>query len=284
MTRVRRLFCLLLLGGLAACRAGASPTTTDPAAVLNAHADQLTAGPATVRLHEAATLHLKPGYLFAPPAVVDKMMADLPAPPSRSGVLGLIVAANTSSGQATIDWRAAAIQWLGTGHIKDSPASFDAPALLARLRQGVAGQPQAAILGWHSEPAYDRARHQLTWAITMRDDHNPPMAYVVNRNVKLVRDGIFAFSITAPLADAAAGQSMARDILDSITPADRHRHDAFSPSIDRPSPLTLAALIAGGEPPTTTSAAHPALAPVLVGLLALLAGVAFFLWKRRQNM
>lgn len=193
-----------------------------------------------------ATVDVPEGMAFLDKASVPKFMELLenPVDGDEQGV----VLGQTESGK---NWFVI-FSFNATGYVKDDEKdSLDAGAILDSIREGTEAANDArrergwstlAVKGWHRQPFYDAASHNLTWAILGGDADGD----VVNHSVRLLgRRGVMkADLVTGPETIEAALASFDEVVRGfDYKPGERYREFTRG---DRVAEIGLTALVAGG--------------------------------------
>lgn len=114
-------------------------------------------------------------------------------------------------------------EWNPIGFVKDDDKDkIDAPALLKSISEATEssneerkkrGRPALHVVGWAEPPRYDPVTHNLTWALTGRNDEGHES---INYNVRVLgRSGVM--SVT--LVDSPRNLARAKPAVDSVIAA-----------------------------------------------------------------
>lgn len=159
-------------------------------------------------------------------------------------------------------------EWNPIGFVKDDDKDkIDAPALLKSISEATEssneerkkrGRPALHVVGWAEPPRYDPVTHNLTWALTGRNDEGHES---INYNVRVLgRSGVM--SVT--LVDSPRNLARAKPAVDSVIAAFSYkqgkRYAEWVPG-DKVAEYGLTALVAAGA----------GAAAVKLGLLGVLA-------------
>lgn len=254
----RPLFAAILLLSLQAASASAQDKPVD-----------WVRGPARVDVGEdIAGVQLPEHLMFAGQADTRKLLETM-GNPTNGSELGLVTSDVDGENWFVI------FEWDDIGFVKDDERNeIDADALLKSITEGTEAanekrpkdQSALHVVGWAEPPHYDRATHNLTWAIRGRSDDGHE---VINYNMRLLgREGVM--SVT--LVDDPAGVEAAKPRLDSVVRAFSFKqgktYAEWVPG-DKVATYGLTALVAAGA----------GAAAVKTGLLATLGGVLAKAWK-----
>jgi uncharacterized membrane-anchored protein len=181
----------------------------------------------------------------------------------NDGTLGLIAPKDDAA-----DWFAV-VEWADEGHVADDEP-VDAKKLLEEMRDAQneanpervkEGFKALSIDGFQVEPAYEKGKHHLSWALIVSDSDGKS----VNFNTRILgRTSFVSINlVTDPKLEAFRGDAMT--LLDATTFSKGERYEDFDVKKDKMAEYGLAGLIAGG-------AGLAALKLAKVGILARFAG------------
>lgn len=131
-----------------------------------------TKGPANIDIASQAKLNVPEGYEFIPQLEANSLMQAMGNSPSTE-LKGILVSTNPDDNTMyTIDY-------VNDGYIKDDEAKdLNADEILTSYQEGTEqsnaerkakGFAELEVTGWGEKPAYDAAKHRLTWALIAHD-------------------------------------------------------------------------------------------------------------------
>lgn len=172
--------------------------------------------------------------------------------PADSSVLGLIVPKNRGV-MANNSW-AFIITYEEMGYVEDSDADeIDYDELMDEMKsEAVAeneyreseGYDAIEIVGWASEPFYDKEQKVLHWAKEIRFGENP--LNTLNYNVRILgRKGVLVLNAVSSINELSEVQSSIAPVLSSFTYADGLKYSDFNPELDEVAAWTIGGLVAG---------------------------------------
>jgi uncharacterized membrane-anchored protein len=229
-------------------------------------------GPYLAKLGSAAELKVPAGYEFADGDGARRYL-ELTHNPAEGTELGII----TPVGNADADNWDVFFDFDETGFVKDDEkSSIDATKLLESIKSGTEeaneerrkkGWEPFHITGWKTQPFYDQATHNLTWATVGRGD-NPKEADTVNYASRVLgRHGVMRTDLVIdPSQTAAVGKF--NELMNGFSFTTGSRYADFVKG-DKVAEYGLTALIAGGA----TAVA------LKTGLFAKLLGLMVAAWK-----
>lgn len=229
-------------------------------------------GPADVPLQGEAVLHLPADAVFLPKDLARKVL-ETAGNTADDGLLGIIAPADRHGR----NWVVVA-NYDASGFVKDDEADkIDADKILKSMRAGTErdnlrradmGLPAMDIVGWLEKPHYDKARHQLIWAIETRDVPQDGQAAAplrengVNYNTfSLGRHGYISFNLLTARGDLEQDKPHVAALLAALDFDKGKTYADFDAGTDKVATFGLLALIGG-------------LAVKKIGLFALAAGFA----------
>jgi uncharacterized membrane-anchored protein len=137
------------------------------------------------------------------------------------------------------------------GYIKDDE-SIDANELLSSMREGTKqmneerqkrGFKPLSLDGWSDPPRYDKAKHELIWALIVSD----PDGKSVNYNTRILgRRGYASVNLVTDPAELAAHKADAAALLTNTHFANGSRYQDFDSKTDKVAEYGLAGLIMAG--------------------------------------
>jgi uncharacterized membrane-anchored protein len=201
-------------------------------------------GPAHVDLGHELGIDLSDGYMFLPKepsAQVLERMGNL----HHDNLIGLLTSTRNDE-----DWFVV-IHYYAEGHVADDE-TIDAGELLSGLREGneeanverkQRGFEALTLEGWAEPPHYDRARHQLVWALIVGASDGKS----VNYNTRVLgRHGFASLNLVTDPAKLDAYKADASKLLAGTAFNAGARYEDFDAGSDKSAEYGLAGLIAAG--------------------------------------
>jgi uncharacterized membrane-anchored protein len=203
-----------------------------------------THGPTNVDLGHSLTLALPATDRYLAHDDADKVLKKM-GNLHNEDVIGLVAPNDPDA-----DWFAV-IDWTDEGHIKDDEA-IDADKLLKDMREAQTeaneertkqGFKALSLDSFQIPPAYDKAKHHLSWALVVSDADGKS----VNFNTRILGRTTYASIdlVTDPgLLEKFRGEAMT--LLDATTFSPGQRYEDFDSKKDKVAEYGLAGLVAGG--------------------------------------
>ncbi len=199
-----------------------------------------------------AKLNLPADYKFLNAEQAQYVLTDLWGNPEDESVLGLIVPDN--QGIFFDEGYVFEVYYSEIGYVKDNDADkIDYDDLLKDLQQETAdankeretaGYAPVTLVGWASEPYYDKDRKVLHWAKEL--EFSGSEVNTLNYNVRFLgRKGVFVANAIADITQLSAVQEDMPKIMDMVQFNDGYRYQDFDPSIDDVAKWTVGGLVAG---------------------------------------
>jgi uncharacterized membrane-anchored protein len=202
-------------------------------------------GPAQIRLQDAA-LHLPSGMSFVPREAARYLLSMTGQGPTPETV-GIVF--------PDADWDRwhAVVEHHPVGYVSDADATWNADALMARVRESNArsneqlarAEPgmRTEVMGWIEPPLYSREHRTLAWALAFRAPSagREHFNYVV---YNLGRGGYFRWHVRSRAGTMAAHRDDVRRLWHAIQFDAGHRHADHRPG-DRAAPIKLRELLPG---------------------------------------
>ena len=179
---------------------------------------------------------------------------------------------------------AVVVRYDDAGHVDDADAqTTDDGKLLAAMEQSESGLARGTrLVGWALPPAYDAARHRLTWGreIALHGKRIHRLEYETR---SLGRSGAISFEAVASLDQLPAVQRQVRLLLGHTAFAKRQRYGAFTVATDRIANSGTAGLIGGEAAAATLTASAGTDYGLLIkgGLVLVLIALSGILVARR---
>lgn len=230
----------------------ASPQTAEARAAEERAAWQAAAhaaisGPTEVTLRDQAKLTIPSGDVFIPQAEATRLSRSFGNRPGPD-FLGIVTTLSDA------DQWIVFVTWTPEGFVKDDEANdLDAETLLAKLREGqeeankdriARGFPALELAGWSQPPRYDRAAHQLAWALRVTSLGVPNAPSAINFNTRaLGREGYLSLNLVTGRDTFAQDRVVAETLLAGLQYEPGKRYADFNASTDHVAEYGLLALI-----------------------------------------
>lgn len=203
----------------------------------------MTAGPATVKLGDGATLEVPEGAIFGDAAATRAML-------EKSGNL----TSGREVGMLLSDEAEVIFEFDPVGYVKDDDKdALDADKMLASLREGQEeanaelksrGQAELEIARWQVKPHYESSTHNLEWGPVVKNKQNGHET--VNYNVRLLgRRGVMEVTLLVGPEQLQQQLPWFRSSLKGFSFEKGEDYASFR-SGDKVAEYGLAALVTGG--------------------------------------
>jgi len=222
--------------------ASAEPGAADGAA--SAEPSPWRQGPTEVDLGNDIKLAVSERHAFLPKEQA-KQALEANGSFHNENVLGLVAAASHSG-----EWFVV-LRFEKEGYVKDDE-QVDADDLLKSLREGneeankerqQKGFPALRLDGWSDPPHYDKALHQLVWALIVSDAEGRS----VNYNTRILgRHGFVSLNLVTDPSKLDGFRPEAKTLLAGTAFQQGARYEDFDSSKDKVAEYGLAGLIAAG--------------------------------------
>jgi uncharacterized membrane-anchored protein len=206
-------------------------------------------GPAAGQLGEEATVQVPAGCLFTGVDGVARFM-ELTENPVGGDERGVVFCMNQDTSAAP--WFVI-FSYQNSGYVRDDEKDeLDADAIIASIREGTEaaneerqrrGWGTLTIEGWVTQPFYDAASNNLTWALSAADQSG---GRSVNHSVRLLgRGGVMKADLVAAPEQLADVMPIFGGIVSGFEYQAGHRYAEWRQG-DRVAAYGLTALVAGG--------------------------------------
>lgn len=200
-----------------------------------------------------ATLQVPVEFSYVGPDDAAKILRLWGNPPTKEKPLGMLFPAGLRAESRSV-W-AVLINWSEDGYIKDDDAGkIDYQALMKKMQKGTEaengdrikqGYPAVKLIGWASQPRYDKAAHKLYWAKEIEFDANPE--HTLNYDIRILgRRGVLVMSVIADISSLNMVEATAPQLLAMVDFNAGNQYTEFNPSKDKYAAYGIAALVAGG--------------------------------------
>ena len=254
MTRLGAAVPFLLVGSLAAAQqqpeaspGSAAVEAADESAIkLDYQQGEITIG------QGLAKLNVPPAFRFIGPNDAQKVIVDLWGNPKSDAPLGMLLPADkdpdTAEGWGII------ITFEEDGYIKDGDAeSINYADLLKDMKEGMeaenaerqkAGFPAIQIVGWATQPRYDKVAKKLYWAKELK--FGGATENTLNYNIRILgRRGVLVLNAVAGMPQLAEVEAATPTILGFVDFQSGHRYADYVEGTDKLAAYGIGALIAG---------------------------------------
>lgn len=200
-----------------------------------------------------ATLNVPPGWRYLPADQSNFVLTELWGnPPGAS--LGMLFPANVSP-LDTNTW-AFDLNFEEIGYVKDSDADdFDYNDILKNLQKEAdevnaervkEGYEAVKIIGWASEPYYDKQKKVLHWAKEIQFGDDPTFPHTLNYDARVLgRKGVLSMNAIGDMGRLQEVKSQAPAVLASVNFNEGHRYQDFDSNVDEVAAWTIGGLVAG---------------------------------------
>jgi len=221
-----------------------------------------------------ASMNLPGNFRYLDPKQSKTVIEDLWDNPkgSADGVLGMIFP-STMDPVSDESW-GIVITYEDSGFVKDDDAdNIDYEELLATMQKDIkesnperekAGYPSLELVGWATQPHYDKASHKLFWAKELKFGNNSENT--LNYNFRILgRKGVLVLNAVSGMKQLKDIESKSAPLLASVNFSDGNRYAEYVPGKDKIAEFGIAALIAGGA---AAAAKTGLLKSLWIGILA----------------
>lgn len=215
--------------------------------------DSLVRQTGEIKLDNAvATLNVPENFYYLSPSDADKVLVDVWGNPPGQKTLGMLFPASMTPFDA--DSWAVTIEYEEDGYVSDADAEdIDYSELLVQMKEDTAlasqervkqGYGEIALVGWASQPFYEKEAHKLHWAKEIKFGENP--VNTLNYNIRVLgRKGVLVLNFIAQIdqKDLIAAEL---DSVLAIADFDQGaKYSDFNPELDEVAAYGLGALVAG---------------------------------------
>lgn len=199
-----------------------------------------------------ATLNVPESFYYLSPGDAEKVLVDVWGNPPGQKTLGMLFPASMTPFDA--DSWAVTIEYEEDGYVSDADAEeIDYDELLAQMKEDTAvvsqervqqGYAEIALVGWASQPFYEKETHKLHWAKELKFGQN--QVNTLNYNIRVLgRKGVLVLNFIAQIdqKDLIAAEL---DSVLAIADFDQGaKYSDFDPELDEVAAYGLGALVAG---------------------------------------
>lgn len=245
-------------------------------------------------LDGVATLNVPEGFYYLNPTDTQKVLVDVwgNPPESSSGTLGMLFPADSTPFDQG-SW-GAIIEYEEDGYVSDEDADqINYDELLAQMQEGTRaastqrvnqGYEPIELVGWASEPFYDKQSHKLHWAKEVRFG-NQPDENTLNYNIRVLgRKGVLVLNFVAGMSQKPVIDRKIDSVLAMAEFDQGSRYEDFNPDLDKVAAYGIGALVAGKVAAKTGLFAAAFLFLKKFGILIFAAVAGFFgkIFKRNK--
>jgi len=199
-----------------------------------------------------AKLKVPSGFRFLDRSQSIYILTELWGNPADSSVIGMLV----PNGKGVLDYNS----WVFTisydemGYVKDDDAddiSYD--ELLKEMQQECTdenpervkqGYQSIEIVGWASQPYYDKDKKVLHWAKEIK--FGKDSINTLNYNLRVLgRKGVFMLNAIATVRELPEVRTNIGKVINSIEYTEGNRYADFKPDVDQVAAWTIGGLVAG---------------------------------------
>lgn len=264
-------------------------------------------GPKLISLGHSIQLALPSGYQFLGLPHAESVMTQL-GNLYNDNLLGIVISSEQVAEPIDDDGFMITLRYDAEGYIEDDE-QLDGQAILQAFHEAEstynaerkqAGFPPIHAEGWQEPPRYDKARHELLWALLIGSpDDEPGADRTVNYNTRVLgRKGYVSINLVTDARMLPRYKSAAAAILAATSFTPGMRYEDFDGTTDTVAEYGLTGLVLGGIGIGVAKLAKVGLLAkfgklLIVGLLAGKKVIALFfvvlaaglrkLWNRRKD-
>lgn len=205
-----------------------------------------------IKFENIGTLSVPTGFRYLNASQAQYVLQDLWGNPQDTTVLGLIVP-ETKGVLANDSW-AFIVTYEAMGYVKDDDADdIDYNDMLEQLKtdqieenklREQMGYDPIEMIGWASQPYYDKDKKVLHWAKELKFGDNE--YHTLNYNVRVLgRKGVLVLNAVSGMEQLKEVQANIDPVLTSFTYAEGLKYDEFNPELDEVAAWTIGGLVAG---------------------------------------
>ncbi len=171
------------------------------------------------------------------------------------GVLGILVPASDKSEENSFF---VVCRFEDIGHVRDDDAGkLNADEILNSYKDGSKEQneerkqlgiPPIFVGGWAEKPHYEKAKHQVVWAVEVKDQDSPSSPVTaVNYNTRILgREGVLSLNLVTDADKLQPNKKEVGKLLNLTSFLSGKSYGDFQPGKDKDAGFGLAGLILGG--------------------------------------
>jgi len=216
---------------------------------------QMIIGPAKIPFGDVAAIDLPAGFAFIKDKTAAQVLEKSGGVPQ--GLFGLIYPLLPPTAKDGEDFMLIC-SFDDMGYVNDDDAGkLDAGGLLQSYKEGQAeendrrkeeGLAPFYVGGWAEEPRYVKDKHQVVWALTIKDEDtaNAPVV-TINYNTRVLgRKGVLMLNLVTAPDYLNQNKVQTAKLLDRTAFVAGNKYEEYQPGKDKSSGLGLAGLILGG--------------------------------------
>jgi len=216
---------------------------------------QLIKGPAKIPFGDVAAIDLPANYAFVKEKTAAQYLEKSGGVPT--GLFGIIYPLLPSTAKDD-EYFQLICSFDDMGYVNDDDAGkLDADGLLKSYKEGQAEENEHRkeerlapfyVGGWAEPPRYEKAKHQVVWAITIKDEDtaNSPVV-TINYNTRVLgRKGVLMLNLVTSPDYLNQNKVQTAKLLDKTAFVAGNKYEEYQPGKDKSSGLGLAGLILGG--------------------------------------
>lgn len=204
--------------------------------------------------YDVATLQIPPGFKFLEQEQARIVIEDLWGNPPDPEIYGMLFPQQFTPVDSNA-W-AFVISYSTLGYIKDKDADkMNYKKLLQQIQDEAAesnkmrtemGYETVEILGWASEPYYDKVNKTLHWAKEIKFGDYPDDPHTLNYDLRILgRKGVLSYNAVGNMDMLNEIQKSIPSITASSAFTDGNKYSDFNPKIDQVAAVGIGGLIAG---------------------------------------
>lgn len=199
-----------------------------------------------------AKLKVPNGFRFLDRNQSIYVLTDLWGNPADSSVLGMLV----PNGKGVLDFNSwvFTISYDDMGYVKDDDADdINYDDLLKEMQQECTdenpervkqGYQTVEIIGWASQPYYDKDKKVLHWAKEIK--FGKDSINTLNYNLRVLgRKGVFMLNAIATVNELTEVRTNIGKVINSVEFTEGNRYGDFKPDVDHVAAWTIGGLVAG---------------------------------------
>jgi len=206
-------------------------------------------------LNDVATLNVPEGFYYLNSTDTQKVLVDIWGNPPQSGnnMLGMLFPAESTPFDEQ-SW-GVTIEYEEDGYVSDDDADkIDYQELLVQMKESTnansaervkMGYDPIELVGWASEPFYDKESHKLHWAKEVKFGNQPP-ENTLNYNIRVLgRKGVLVLNFIAGMSQKPVIDQKIDSVLAMADFDQGARYEDFNPDLDKVAAYGIGALVAG---------------------------------------
>ena len=236
------------------------------------------------------SLNIPKGFKYLGSADAQRVVEDFWGNPEDPSTLGLIVP--EMAGVTGADAWAFIVTYDEMGFVKDDDADdIDYEELLSDMQEDTKAANEArakegyesiTLVGWASEPFYDKDKKVLHWAKELKFGESEENT--LNYNVRILgRKGVVVLNAVSSMSQLSDVKPNIDPIMSSFSFSDGSKYEEFDPEIDEVAAWTIGGLVAGKVLAKAGILALILKNIKLIGLGLVAAATAAWKWFKRKG-